>query len=194
MNASRFDRWIDHRISSQIHRMLRGVRRRNRRKALADIWLVLEGDYGGQIYLSVPLQCVARNARIGQLLREMDTLAWRCNSHYGASARLVRSRSIAELERDCGEFAREDVATAFGHESWNSFVAENRMFISGGMGGGRLSEKQLWLHDEFLGRDNFPTGVQPLVNELRGATSEEIQSMDWTKRAHALLGLQHERS
>lgn len=192
MNKTRFDRWVDHRISSQIHRMLRGVRRRDRRKALADVWLVLEGDYGGQIYLSVPFQSIARKARIGQLLREMDTLAWRCNGRCGASARLVRPRSIAELERECpldDEFTREEVAAAYGHPSWDAFVADNRMFLSGGMGGGYLRENQLWLHDEFLGRNIVPDGVQPLLDELRGATNEQIRSMDWIGRAHELLGL-----
>jgi len=196
MNASRFDRSVERSLGSQLHRLTRGVPRRKRDEALRDVWLVLQGDYGGQIYLTVPLVCIPRRTmpRIGQLLREMDTLAWGCNGLDGASVRLVRPRTIAELERDCllDEFTREEVATAYGFESWDAFVAENRMFVSGGMGGGSLFNRAVWLHEEFLGKP--VSQAQDLVDELRGANCEEVRAMDWPSRVKQLLDLQQEPS
>ncbi|OGL95048.1 hypothetical protein A2348_04755 [Candidatus Uhrbacteria bacterium RIFOXYB12_FULL_58_10] len=188
----RFDLSIDRFIRSQLFRLLYRVPKRDRCQALSDVWLILEGDYGGQIYLSVPWQCVARTARIGELLRGIDALCWGCNALAGASARLVRPRSAAKIvaELTLNGDAPAEVAAAFGFESLDEFVEANRMFVSGGMGGGQLLQNRLWLHDELRGRDIVVEGVQPLLDELRGATNGEIRDMDWNGQAMRLLSLQ----
>jgi len=87
-------------------------------------WLVLEGDWGGQIYLTIPPELVSLYlsryplAAVSLLLQEIDRFAWGCNDDDGASAYI--------LEPDA-----EDLE--FGG-------------IAGGMGGGRLTGS-LWLHD-----------------------------------------------
>ncbi len=192
MNAQRFDRMIEKNLRSKLQKLCHRVPRRERRRKLGDVWLVLEGDWGGQIYLTVPWKCVAHHAKIGELLRAMNGLAWGCNGHDGVRAWLTHPRSVTKIEQDTqlDGVPREDVAHSFGFESWNAFVEANGLFVPGGMGGGRLVRDRLWLHDEFEGRDDaYPAEVQPLLAELRGATNEQIKAMNWRERAMKSLGL-----
>jgi hypothetical protein len=47
-------------------------------------WFVLEGDWGGQVYLTIPIaMTTAERAR--QALRIIDALEWFCNDRQGAS-------------------------------------------------------------------------------------------------------------
>lgn len=47
--------------------------------------VILEGDDGGQIYVVVPARMVAcSQARLEQLLRDLDAIAWACNDGWGA--------------------------------------------------------------------------------------------------------------
>lgn len=55
----------------------------------ARLWLVLEGDYGGQVYLTLPWRLVRKGARIARLLCELDQFAWRCNGGEGLDAYVV---------------------------------------------------------------------------------------------------------
>lgn len=87
----------------------------------ADPWLVLEGDWGGQIYLTIPWRLVGQDALVGALLHWLDWLAWECNEGDGARASLYDPA-------EHGEDPEEGIA--------------------GGMGGGALDDG-LWLHDEF---------------------------------------------
>lgn len=50
------------------------------------VWLVLEGDFGGQIYLTVPWRRVGERARIALALGFLDLLAWPHNDGMGARA------------------------------------------------------------------------------------------------------------
>lgn len=84
-------------------------------------WLILEGDWGGQIYLTVPSHLVGDWARVDELLEKLDTHAWDCNEGLG------RSGFLYDPSED-------------GHTSEDGFP--------GGMGGGQL-EDRLWLHEEF---------------------------------------------
>jgi hypothetical protein len=97
-------------------------------------WLVLKGDWGGQIYLTVPAKLVGRGADIATLLRELDAAAWSCNEGDGASyyyAKDGRSTLLAKLFKRVG---RSDLS----RKNW----------VIGGMGGGYLTDG-LWLHEEF---------------------------------------------
>lgn len=115
-------------------------------------WLVLEGDWGGQIYLTVPWHLVGKGANIISLLAQLDRLAWPSNEHDGV----------------------------------NVYLTDEMHGVSGGMGGGKL-EDGLWLHPEFRGE---PTShLQGAVDELRGATCEQVRAMDWNKIARELLDL-----
>ena len=46
------------------------------RKNAKRIWLVLEGDHGGQIYLTVRLDKLGDGALFASLLKKLDTAAW----------------------------------------------------------------------------------------------------------------------
>ncbi len=87
----------------------------------ADPWLVLEGDWGGQIYVTVPWRLVVADARVDLLLSELDRIAWSCNDGAGCFSHLYDPRLCGDLPVDG---------------------------VSGGMGGGAL-EDGLWLHGEF---------------------------------------------
>lgn len=97
-------------------------------------WLVLEGDWGGQIYLTVPFALVGPNARIFDLLREIDGHEWSCNEGDGAGALLYSPEaSLQEMISMCPEIEQELVDQ----------LREAKMHYSGGCGGGELTDG-LW--------------------------------------------------
>ncbi len=96
--------------------------------AINDTWLVMSGDWGGQIYLTVPLKFVGPKAKILELLKEMDEFAWSCNEGRGG---------------DVGIYSPSDPrAIAKG------IICNRRDGFMGGMGGGYLVFG-LWIHREF---------------------------------------------
>ena len=53
--------------------------------------VILEGDWGGQVYLVAPAACVACDeAALERLLRELDAVAWPGNDPGSASIRYER--------------------------------------------------------------------------------------------------------
>lgn len=55
--------------------------------------LVMEGDWGGQIYLTVPVQLVITpEESVSRLLQELDKIAWACNEGSGMGMYCVPSR------------------------------------------------------------------------------------------------------
>ncbi len=112
-------------------------------------WLVFSGDWGGQIYATVPVSmlCDITKVEIAALLRDLDQGAWASNNLEGADAWVV------DLEGPmCGSVA--DFIPRL--EGWRSLCA-----IEGGMGGGEFLEGEMWFHDEFLKK-----GVEE-INRLR---------------------------
>ena len=91
-------------------------------KGFFDLWLVMDGDWEGQIYLTVPWWKLGENACISDLLKALDSLAWVCNEGEGATAYVV-SPSYYEFDYRNG--------------------------VPGGMGGGELSTEGIWIHEEF---------------------------------------------
>ncbi len=96
-------------------------------------WLVLEGDWGGQIYLTVPLALVGPNARIFDLLHEIDGREWASNEEDGATALAHSPEAAIERMRSYG--ADEDFILEMQSESGH---------YDGGCGGGDLTDG-LWL-------------------------------------------------
>lgn len=81
--------------------------------------LVVEGDWGGQIYLSVPFgMLLAGCEQIDLLAKKIDRFCWPSNRDDGVSVYEVETEAESESES-----------------------------IPGGMGGGRIIEG-LWLHEE----------------------------------------------
>lgn len=87
-----------------------------------DVWLVLEGDWGGQVYLTVPWSLLGENPNVLPLLKGLDREAWSCNRGDGRRAYLYSPREHGSRTRR----------------------------VSGGMGGGRLADG-VWLHSSFPG-------------------------------------------
>ena len=85
-----------------------------------DVWLVLEGDWGGQIYLTVPWNLLGEDAKVLPLLKGLDREAWACNDGDGRQAYLYSPRERGQRTRG----------------------------VAGGMGGGRLTDG-IWLHHTF---------------------------------------------
>jgi len=52
------------------------------------IWLVLEGDWGGQIYLTIPICFLGEEAKVAELLKFIDERAWSCNDGHGTDVQL----------------------------------------------------------------------------------------------------------
>lgn len=54
-------------------------------RTVGDAYLVMEGDWGGQIYLVCPVNLVKCDEKaLDQLLSELDEIAWECNGGEGA--------------------------------------------------------------------------------------------------------------
>jgi hypothetical protein len=54
-------------------------------RGVDDAYLVMEGDWGGQIYLVCPVSLVNCDEKaLDQLLSELDEIAWDCNEGEGA--------------------------------------------------------------------------------------------------------------
>ncbi len=103
-----------------------------RESVFTDWWLIFEGDWGGQIYLTVPLSLIGPRALILTLSRKLDDIAWDCNGGDGSSIYIYSPSATTHqmAEFDC------DPVTDLRH-------------IGGGMGGAQISEKAVWIHDEF---------------------------------------------
>lgn len=56
------------------------------------MWLVMEGDWGGQIYLTVRLDKLGKDVDPNDLLRALDTRAWGCNEGEGLSASFLTTK------------------------------------------------------------------------------------------------------
>lgn len=83
------------------------------------LWVVLEGDWGGQIYLTVPVKLIGADSHLEDLLAELDRQAWGCNNGDGQGIRV----STAEETEDGA--------------------------VGGGMGGGLILPNEIWTHEEF---------------------------------------------
>jgi len=56
-------------------------------------YFVLEGDWGGQIYLTVPVsQVKVSEGRVLELLKLIDKVSWDCNEGDGASLQIITTR------------------------------------------------------------------------------------------------------
>ncbi|MBI5077558.1 hypothetical protein HZB94_04225 [Candidatus Falkowbacteria bacterium] len=91
-----------------------------------NLWLVLSGDWGGQIYLTIPIAMLPKDRKqaeraIRSLLREIDDAEWGSNEGDGRGAEVVYTKHPGRG-------------------------------VSGGMGGGRLLKGQVWFHSDLRGR------------------------------------------
>lgn len=57
--------------------------------------MVLEGDWGGQVYLTVPLRRIGPNAQLETLLARLDRIAWPSNGGQGRRA-YMKAASVRE--------------------------------------------------------------------------------------------------
>lgn len=80
-------------------------------RAVADGVVILEGDWGGQIYVVAPAARVASDeAALERLLRDLDAIAWPENDPGGASIRYERLRPGDTVPGGMGGgHVREDV-------------------------------------------------------------------------------------
>lgn len=126
-------------------------------------WMVFEGDWGGQIYASIPLSMLPLDftvANANDLLKDFEKAEWESNEGEGGSWYIVQ---------DCGVINRrhvEDVAleamlpgnvqpadmcrvplTDFTPRLEGWVLVGN---VMGGMGGGGLLEGDVWFHHDFL--------------------------------------------
>jgi hypothetical protein len=63
-------------------------------KQIEDAVLVMEGDWGGQIYLVCPMRLVGCDETdLHAILKELDTIAWESNDGEGAKIYYERARS-----------------------------------------------------------------------------------------------------
>ena len=143
-------------------------------------WLVFGGDWGGQVFATVPFELVADVSEpdIDAFLKACDEIAWPSNEGEGTYRGVVEDRGV------CPDLDDESDEAAAALDAWDALqdrLDEERgcgvamMFtepltvcaephtwkvvgdVGGGMGGGLLLENDLWLHNEFLflGKQRF---------------------------------------
>ncbi|MBU2476687.1 hypothetical protein KKG83_04410 [Candidatus Micrarchaeota archaeon] len=62
-------------------------------KKFDDSYLIMEGDYGGQIYLSTPVKLIKCDIKtLEKLLKELDKIAWDCNEGMGCGIYFERKK------------------------------------------------------------------------------------------------------
>lgn len=103
-----------------------------------NLWLVLEGDWGGQIYLTIPITLLKKFdtdtiRKIGWLHQAIDRDRWKNNDDDGRAAQIV-------------------------------FTTNPDKGIAGGMGGGKLYKGEVWLHSD-LDTADWRTRVQGIFAE-----------------------------
>ena len=115
-------------------------------------WLVMEGDWGGQLYLTVPLTRLGPKANPEQLLLELDKKAWECNEGDGTRMYLY-SPSAMWKQMEADDDPDEE-------DPWSP---EDAYCISGGMGGG-FCHDGLWLHTEFAVNPDWNARARELLD------------------------------
>lgn len=132
------------------------------------VWLVLEGEYGGQVYLTIPWKFIGSHARICTLFAKFDLFALGHNDGQGRRAYLYwKDEKHMEMEREYGCICG----------------------VAGGMGGGGLEEEWPWLHEIFFGEVSRGED-QIVLDVIRGATCEQVVAMNWGSTICELLNLE----
>lgn len=63
-------------------------------KRYNDSYMIMEGDFGGQIYLSIPVKLIKCDYEIlKNLLKYLDKIAWECNKGEGSGIYFERKKS-----------------------------------------------------------------------------------------------------
>lgn len=97
-----------------------------RRRPPAERWLVLTGDWGGQVLLTVPWSLVGTDAKPLTLLRELNEIAWSSDhDHDGAGAFIFEPKKRTDERK-----------------------------VDGGMGGGALTNT-LWMHEHDFSQAHY---------------------------------------
>lgn len=120
-------------------------------------WVVMEGDWGGQIYLSIPVHLLPASTTFQQLvdvLKYIDDLSWDCNEGDGASMYLVEDRGWIDPDAECDWVAEAELGKGVSSalmfhpdaEPEADFPEGAVGGISGGMGGGFLLKDKIWMH------------------------------------------------
>lgn len=92
-------------------------------------FVIAEGDWGGQIYFTIPKNLIHKDAQVIELTVFVDKHEWNCNEGSGFNVYEMNPRS------DFLEYGKE-----IPDYPWNS--------VSGGMGGGELIEDGVWIHPD----------------------------------------------
>jgi len=93
-------------------------------------FIVSDGDWGGQVYFTIPKSMIHKDAQVIALTRFVDEREWDCNELDGYTVYEMNPYSDSQ---EYGELMDEDY-------DWN--------IISGGCGGGVLLEDSLWIHPD----------------------------------------------
>lgn len=114
-------------------------------------WLVLEGDWGGSIFLTIPWELIGPKANIGKLLRELDQAVWGdCNEGEGGSIHITSPEFNRQLNKEISEESDTPL----------DYVYTPLDYVFGGMGGGKMLPKAIWLLEEI--QDKMPRAKELL--------------------------------
>jgi hypothetical protein len=126
-------------------------------------WIVFEGDWGGQIYASVPLSMLPADFTVREVddfLKSLDRVSWESNEGEGASWSIVqdcgviRGKVLEDVANEAmlpgnvlpAEMLREPLDDCEPRlEGWVLVGG-----VTGGMGGGGLLNDDVWFHHEFV--------------------------------------------
>lgn len=91
---------------------------------------ILEGDWGGQIYVVVPVKMIrCSEATLRQLLFQLNSEAWPCNENNGASIYYERNPAGSGVAGGMG--GGESTGDLWVHSEFDPFAGQIRAVIDG---------------------------------------------------------------
>ena len=118
----------------------------------------MEGDWGGQIYLSIPFALLPDDITFEQIdfaLEAIDAESWDCNEGDGRSWNILQDCGFFDdTDEGMADWQKTSMALPF-HITPASMFNKEQQKLGGAVGheaGGLLHDDKMWLHDEFVGK------------------------------------------
>jgi len=105
-------------------------------------FVVADGDWGGQIYFSVPKSMMHKDADVIGLVVFVDRKEWGCNESEGWN--VCDRNPLKNYESEKADYESDEEF----EEVWGKPSDTDWNCVGGGMGGGLLLKDDVWVHPD----------------------------------------------